>query len=449
MYPAQKNQLLTIPVINWPWIDSPFFEELLEKSNLNAETKDLVKQFAEFGYLILDTELDDFDRLAERIITALAPVYAEQGKVKDAWIFNERIQDAWTFNKDVQTIATAPKILSLLKILYQREPIPFQTLNFPKGTEQTTHSDAIHFHSVPARFMCGVWVALEDVDANNGPLHYYPQSHKLPIFSLNDLGIRGSHQKDTYEFYPVYEKFLQDLIEQKQLKKVDLSLKKGQALIWAANLLHGGSPILDPQRTRHSQVTHYYFSECMYYTPLLSDPFLHRLHSKQIRNIITGEVVPQFYNGQEIQVEPGEYLVDRLHAQLDRMQTESEQWQAQYYQAQTESQQLRQQMEQWQTQLHHIQTESEQWRMQMYRSQEESEQWKTQMLRSQAECEQWKTQMYRAQAELEQLRGQLHQYQAEIEIAKSRIEAMETSKFWRLRAQWFQLKKILGLPIEH
>ena len=78
--------------------------------------------------------------------------------------------------------------------------------------------------------MCGVWVALEDIDANNGPLHYYPGSHKLPIFELNDLGITGSYQNKPYDIYPVYEEFLQSLIEDNGLKKVELYVKKGQAL---------------------------------------------------------------------------------------------------------------------------------------------------------------------------------------------------------------------------
>ena len=38
----------------------------------------------------------------------------------------------------------------------------------------------------------------------------------------------------------------------------------------SANLLHGGSRQLATQRTRHSQVTHYFFEGCRYYTPLLS-----------------------------------------------------------------------------------------------------------------------------------------------------------------------------------
>ncbi len=48
--------------------------------------------------------------------------------------------------------------------------------------------------------------------------------------------------------------------------------KKGEALIWSANLLHGGAVQKDPKRTRWSQVTHYYFENCAYYTPMYSNP---------------------------------------------------------------------------------------------------------------------------------------------------------------------------------
>lgn len=37
-----------------------------------------------------------------------------------------------------------------------------------------------------------------------------------------------------------------------------------------ANLLHGGSPVIDHSRSRWSQVTHYFFADCHYYTPMHS-----------------------------------------------------------------------------------------------------------------------------------------------------------------------------------
>ena len=77
----------------------------------------------------------------------------------------------------------------MLRILYGREPIPFQTLNFLPGTEQSLHSDAMHFSSLPARFMCGVWVALEDATLENGPLRYVPGSRRFSEVQLDGLGL--------------------------------------------------------------------------------------------------------------------------------------------------------------------------------------------------------------------------------------------------------------------
>ena len=59
--------------------------------------------------------------------------------------------------------------------------------------------------------MCGVWIALEDVDEDNGPLEYYPGSHRLPYFDLSHLGILGSSQ-EGHERYSEYEDFVQALI---------------------------------------------------------------------------------------------------------------------------------------------------------------------------------------------------------------------------------------------
>ena len=379
---------MTIPEMNLPWVDSPFFEQIFNQLNLDNYTREIVKQFAEQGYVIIDDlGIENISEIVDRIVKDLTPIYGEKGKVKSAWIYNDRIQDAWTFNQDVKKIATAPHIINLLKILYQREPIPFQTLNFRFGTEQSTHSDSIHFSSVPARFMCGVWVALEDIDANNGPLHYYPGSHKLPIFDLNDLGITGSYQNKPYDIYPVYEEFLRSLIEDNGLKKVELYVKKGQALIWAANLLHGGSKVLDKNRTRYSQVTHYYFSDCMYYIPLLSDPFISRIHFKEVRNIITEEVVNHIYNGDKIKINPEEYEIERLKYQLLQFEEELVKLRPIAMESQGELNVLK-------PQLKAVESELEKLRSKLYNSQIELELLKSQNLVFEAELKRLRTNFY-------------------------------------------------------
>lgn len=49
------------------------------------------------------------------------------------------------------------------------------------------------------------------------------------------------------------------------------------------------------------------------------------------------------------------------------------------------------------------------------------------------------------EAELERSQSQLHQIKSRLELTQGMIEAMESSKFWKLRTQWVKIKKILGL----
>ncbi|MBU9629624.1 phytanoyl-CoA dioxygenase family protein [Burkholderia multivorans] len=51
------------------------------------------------------------------------------------------------------------------------------SLNFRVGTQQPLHTDAVHFSSIPQRSMCGVWVALEDISPESGPVQLVLGSH--------------------------------------------------------------------------------------------------------------------------------------------------------------------------------------------------------------------------------------------------------------------------------
>ena len=278
--------------INLPWVESPFFNQELKQANLDPVLTEQLRRYAEDGYLIFDPQID------ESVLDA-----ARQG-VEPLYNGESRKQDAWQTVPAVRQIATAPNIMEMLRMLYHREPIPFQTLNFPVGTQQRTHSDSIHFNSIPQRFMCGVWVALEDVRADNGPLHYYPGSHKLPFYDLIDMGLKGSDAQTVEEVYggtyKKYEERLEEIIQAHGLKKETLSIPKGKAIIWSANLLHGGEKILTPGSTRHSQVTHYFFENCVYYTPLRSDATIDKLYVRKITNIATGQPVPNKYFDQSL-----------------------------------------------------------------------------------------------------------------------------------------------------
>ena len=76
--------------------------------------------------------------------------------------------------------------------------------------------------------------------------------------------------------------------------------RKGLALIWAANLLHGGGRHNSPDLTRWSQVTHYLFDDCAYYTPMHSDPAYGNISFRQPVDISTGRIMPNMYAGHAV-----------------------------------------------------------------------------------------------------------------------------------------------------
>jgi len=270
-----------IKASNVPWVESPQFLAEIQRASLPEGVKQIGIDLATKGYAIFDPEIPDFGKIADGVITSLAPRYAADG----------RVTNAWEYDRCVKAMALSPKIISLLRTLYRREPLPYQTLNFNKGTEQRTHSDIMHFHSIPARYMCGVWIALEAIDEDNGPLHYYEGSHRLPILLPEDLGL--DPDRSIHERYVAYEDYLEAAVRNSGLPRKEITVPRGSAVLWAANLHHGGSPIRDRSRSRHTQVTHYFFEGCQYYAPIQSSPFRGSVQFLHFKDIRTGKKVGQ------------------------------------------------------------------------------------------------------------------------------------------------------------
>jgi len=267
-----------------PLCESPFMEQIIERDGIVPERAALVREFSKNGLLKFRISDPNFESLADEIVETLSNKYQSE----------RRLQDAWTFNDAVRTLACLPQVLEMLELLYGRAAIPMQTLNFPVGTEQSTHSDSVHFNCMPKRFMCGVWVALEPITLNNGPLHYYPGSHQLPIVDLDDLGLVADPALWS-ENYEAHQEVLHEFLRLHGSEKQILEADRGDAIIWAANLCHGGEPIADPGSSRHSQVTHYYFEGCAYYSPMLSNVFMGKVCRPDRRDIRTGEpILPVF-----------------------------------------------------------------------------------------------------------------------------------------------------------
>jgi hypothetical protein len=269
-----------------PWFERADWEAEARRRGLSARDRALAGAFRRDGFVVVEDDrvLDELD--VDGVWERLAGRYAADGA--------GRVQDAWEYEPVVRAVAAHPAVLRVLRMLYGREPIPFQTLNFLSGTEQRTHSDTIHFSSLPTGFMCGVWMAMEDVTLQQGPLHYYPGSQTLPEFDYEDFGVppvsgeQSWSNPSTVASYQLYETRIDEVARANGFRREELAIARGTFLIWSANLLHGGSPRDDRTLTRKSQVSHYYFAGAVPFTPMFSRRSEGRFAVRSVRDIRTG-----------------------------------------------------------------------------------------------------------------------------------------------------------------
>ena len=281
-YFKQKDTLTT------PWIESPFFYSLLENSDFTQEVKDMCKFYHENGYLIIDLNLtdDEIQPVVDDMYSALSEEDTTFHQDHYQYTESKRIFELWQKSDAAAELCVNEKVMNTLEILYDRKPYPFSTINFIKGSNQPLHSDVIHFFTNPPLWMVGVWVAFEDVDETNGSLSIVPGSHKWNLMEYEELNLPNPDDVENGQevLYREYENFLRQLVQEKKAEPYTAKLKKGQALIWASNLLHGGSNVegvTDFNKTRLTQAQHYFFEGCNeYYHPTFSKKYKGQYASK-------------------------------------------------------------------------------------------------------------------------------------------------------------------------
>ncbi len=108
------------------------------------------EQFDRDGYFVVEDTGMPIENLGA-IVSNLEDKYIDEGERIDEEVYytSGRILDAWHIDENVRALALSPPMLALLEHLYGRKPLPFQTLNFYRATQQPPHSDTIHFNSMP------------------------------------------------------------------------------------------------------------------------------------------------------------------------------------------------------------------------------------------------------------------------------------------------------------
>jgi ectoine hydroxylase len=255
-----------------PWLDRPDATDQLqwhpEFVTFNESIQEQLKQWPENGYMILESfftenEVDGINTEIENLI--------KSNKV-DFNFTGRKIMFAHKHSELLRGVAKNARLSSLLSFVLGRKVKPFQTINFIRGSEQRAHSDFIHMTTHPKGNLIAAWIALEDITSDNGPLIYYPGSHKLPYLLNTEFDHGGSTLMIGDDAYLRYEEEVQKRIAENHLQPREFHAKKGDVLIWHGNLLHAGKAIINEQLTRKSMVVHFYAEGVICYHDLTQRP---------------------------------------------------------------------------------------------------------------------------------------------------------------------------------
>lgn len=261
-----------------PWIDrddaafEPALAALRSAGSATAEDASNLRFFREHGWLVLkqavsheliDALLGDIESAWNDLPPQLvwrrgldAPVrMGEMARETDFRKASVRYLDFHNASEAAAEIMMLPAVLRFAGLCFGEKIAAMQTLLFENGTQQTEHQDFAYVHSLRPACLMGAWVALEDVQADAGPLFYWDRSHReVPKYVFEDGTVIVDGLGPQVH---AFSEYLGKTCRERGLEHMVFTPKKGDLLVWHSALVHGGIPRNDLALTRRSMVSHY------------------------------------------------------------------------------------------------------------------------------------------------------------------------------------------------
>lgn len=239
-----------------PWFDRPDAHATIaawrSEGRIDETRTELLTHFVENGYVVLRGLISpqEIARVNAEIDNAVS-----KGVQGYCYGSSQRIEKLHEHYPAIRELWLNQYILQFLGQIFQSRARPCQSLTYVFGSQQDAHQDTIHLTPFPAGYMCGVWVALEDVQENSGELEVYPGSHRLPRATMKSADcekVKG----DWREFVDKVCNRWQEQLESGNFERVVYRPNAGDVLIWHENLMHAGSMRKDQTISRRSIVSH-------------------------------------------------------------------------------------------------------------------------------------------------------------------------------------------------
>ena len=164
-----------------------------------------------------------------------------------------KLNNLFARRADIRRVALSPRLRKVFSELLEGEPMICNSLNFERGSQQPYHIDTWYMPPPVEGRMVVASIALDEVGPDNGPVAYYPGSHRIPPWRFSD-----GRLNEKADEMPQCRAYLEREIAARGLKEAEVRARPGDAFLWHAQLLHGGRPIRDMSLTRSSLVVHYW-----------------------------------------------------------------------------------------------------------------------------------------------------------------------------------------------
>jgi ectoine hydroxylase-related dioxygenase (phytanoyl-CoA dioxygenase family) len=262
----------------WPDLAnaSDIIEGKLEVGQITPRQAELLRFWTENGYVILEKAVPD--DIIDRATTDLEKAYAGEfpmllfechsvARHLIKWqpeinACPAKVLDLHHFSPAVRELMFSGAIAEFLGLIFESKAFASQTLGFLRGSAQEGHQDSAYVPYSISRQFAATWIALEDVTIGAGELFYYPGSHRFPDFLYSNEfkstheAIRSGRTEALSEEVPGHVRGLEAQARWYGIEKKPFAAKKGDVLVWHADLVHGGNPV-SREVTRKSIVTHY------------------------------------------------------------------------------------------------------------------------------------------------------------------------------------------------
>ena len=138
-----------------------------------------------------------------------------------------------------------PRINRYLTSFYDREPLAVQTMVYfkpPGARGQALHQDNHYLRAEPGTCMAA-WLALEDIDDENGCLEVVPGTQGMPMICNEPADLTQS--------------FSGGMVKIPGMAAIPIHMKKGDVIFFNGSLVHGSGPNQSASRFRRIMVGHY------------------------------------------------------------------------------------------------------------------------------------------------------------------------------------------------